>query len=226
MPRKPSVATTWQRFEKWLAKNLPEAVVTLNPPATKKKLTALEKAIGASLPDDFRESYLIHNGQDDSKYIAGIIYGLELLPTDGIINNWKGWADLESMPELDEDTKSIPAKFVQPYYFHRGWIPFTHDSGGNHLAIDLSPDTGGVVGQVIVFGRDDMKHYVLARSFSEFLRLILDSLEAGNFKIERNGDQPWYSDAEMIELKTKKPKVDHFHVAAADKRFNITGAAS
>ena len=157
--RRPSVSITWARLSKWFAKNLPEANAALNRGAPKTKIGKLERLIGQVLPDDFRESISIHDGEN-AKTSAGCVYGLELLAVDSIAQNWKVWDEITPIPELDVLTKSVPAKFVQSQYFNRGWIPITHDCGGNHIAIDLAPAEQGTYGQIIVFGRDDTKHYL------------------------------------------------------------------
>jgi hypothetical protein len=53
----------------------------------------------------------------------------------------------------------------------------------NHIGIDLDPGPCGVVGQVINFGRDQERKYVLARSWAHFLEDVAEELEAGNFVI-------------------------------------------
>jgi hypothetical protein len=62
-----------------------------------------------------------------------------------------------------------------------------------------------VVGQVIVFGRDEDHKYVLSPTWRHFLHYLVDELENGNFLVDSEDDPP--------ELKIKNPPRDHFHDA-------------
>ena len=210
-------------METWYESNLPEALIALNRGASKSAITRFEEQIGLELPDDLRESFSIHNGENATKICVGCVYGLNLLSLDGCYRQWKSWNGIIPIPELDEDAESIPKGYVRPHYFHSSWIPLTHDGSGNHIAVDLAPGEHGTVGQIIVCGRDDLTHYVAAHSFSHFLRHMLDELTGGNFIIRRQGNRTLFTDVPMVEFKPKTPKVDHFHVAICSKRFHITG---
>lgn len=84
-------------------------------------------------------------------------------------------------------------------------IPLSADSSGNHIAIDLNPEPKGTRGQVIVFGRDDEFHPVLALSWGQFLTDLADELEAGNCRLDTSGDP------EFPEFKPDDPYKKHFH---------------
>jgi hypothetical protein len=99
---------------------------------------------------------------------------------------------------------SFPVDYVRPVYFDRGWIPLTYDSGGNHIGVDLNPGPKGTRGQVIVFGRDDEFHTVLALSWGQFLTDLADELEASNFRLD-------LSDPDYPDLKPDDPHTNHFH---------------
>src|SRR5262245_16178387 len=57
------VKLSWQRLELWFATNLPEVRESLRPPATPSDLQAFEQSTRYELPDDVKESFLIHDGQ-------------------------------------------------------------------------------------------------------------------------------------------------------------------
>ena len=78
--------------------------------------------------------------------------------------------------ELLARQASHPPRHVRPAYFHPGWIPLARDWGGNNIAVDLAPGPQGRWGQVIVFGRDFDRKYVVARGWAAFLAGVADDL--------------------------------------------------
>ncbi len=116
-----------------------------------------------SLPADVRALYRLADGQvqyrhDDPRWAAGLVAGEPLLPLAEALLQWDQWAGFEGETGLDEFASSTPEGFVQPKYSARGWIPLTHDGGGNHVGVDLDPDVRGTVGRSSPFGRDDDQH--------------------------------------------------------------------
>ena len=55
----------WNRIEKWFKKNKPEFLELLADGASEEEILELEKYLMCKLPNDFRESLKIHNGQKD-----------------------------------------------------------------------------------------------------------------------------------------------------------------
>ncbi|CUM53201.1 KNR4/SMI1-like protein 2 [Debaryomyces fabryi] len=90
--------------------------------------------------------------------------------------------------------KSIPPNAIQPYYAHRGWIPFVKDFCGNQIAIDLAPGPQGHWGQIIIFGRDYDTKLVIASNLQEFIFGFVSDLELGNFQIDQNDQDSGFLD--------------------------------
>lgn len=67
------------------------------------------------------------------------------------------------------DQKSYPVNRIKLQYANPNWIPLITDNTGNHIAIDLDPDTEGKFGQVIIFGREFDTKYVIADNWGEFM---------------------------------------------------------
>jgi cell wall assembly regulator SMI1 len=167
----------------------------LNPPATGERLAAAEEHLGQRLPDDVRALYRLADGQvqyehPDLLQAAGLVGGEPFLPLARVLLHWDQWAGFESDISLDEFASSTPEGFVRPRYSVRGWIPLTHDGGGNHVGVDLDPDERGRVGQVITFGRDDEAHRVLAPSIGSYLEQLADLLDQG-LAVPGDDDEPW-----------------------------------
>ena len=56
------------------------------------QLDELEAFIGAKLPDEFRDFYKVHNGQDAD--VVGLIVAEEILSIDRIKEQWGIWKEL------------------------------------------------------------------------------------------------------------------------------------
>lgn len=206
-----TVEEAWQRLKNWCKQYLPELLDNLKVGATVHELDELETAIGQKLPIDVRESYLIHNGQNNltDYYVTGLVFGMPIISLSEILREWQKWREFDSMNDeiKGELTSSAPEGAVQPDYTNRSWIPLTSDSAGNHIGIDLAPDRNGTIGQVIIFGRDENIKYVIANSWRAFLNHVASELESGNFCIDQEEDDKI--------LNIKNPQSDHYHDAVA-----------
>ncbi|MCW7490985.1 SMI1/KNR4 family protein [Leptospira meyeri] len=76
--------------------------------------------------------------------------------------------------DWDNETpfESIPKEKIKKRYFNIKWVPIFFDHGGNYIGIDLDPDKKGTKGQIIIYGRDEDKTFVLADSLNEFFEKI------------------------------------------------------
>lgn len=194
------VATSWARLERWCAQNAPILLSRLRPGATKTTIRNLEAAAKVSLPDDVRESYLIHNGSEpytgSNAYCPGILFGC---PLDSIERVFKGLKfarklhselmkqDEEHSSGLADRATSFPEGAIKLSYTNPSWVSLS-DSEPNNIGIDLDPGINGILGQVINFGRDEDNKYVLAQSWAHLLQDIADELEAGNVLLRGKSD--------------------------------------
>lgn len=71
--RAASVSESWQRLERWFKVYAPEIIGSLRPGSTEQQISTVESDSGVRLPDDVRQSYLIHDGQNDKPYPGAII---------------------------------------------------------------------------------------------------------------------------------------------------------
>ncbi|CCE78643.1 Piso0_000669 [Millerozyma farinosa CBS 7064] len=113
------------------------------------------------------------------------------------------------------DQSSIPPHRIRDTFAHPMWIPLLTDEVGNYVGIDLSPPTGsdGVVGQVILFGREFDCKYLVADTFGDFLLIFANDLEIGNWEIKtphtgNSEDLMIGSEGELVfvDKKTKEEK--------------------
>ena len=71
-----SVEVAWERLEKWFRAHYPEVMENLTPGASASAIRAFETAIGQTLPEEVRQSYLIHDGLDRG-FFSGAFYSLK-----------------------------------------------------------------------------------------------------------------------------------------------------
>jgi cell wall assembly regulator SMI1 len=177
----PPVAASWKKIESWLAENDNRLKKTLKKAATDAKINKLEAKLGHKLPADFKQSWKIHNGQ---KYAEGDLVpptesgeaGYFLLALDNIWDEWKSWkAHIEAGQFAD--LEGGPDKGIRSDWWHPGWVPFASNGGGDLLCIDLAPDKGGTVGQVITMNHESPDRTLLAKSFGEWLAVLAEELD-------------------------------------------------
>ncbi|KAJ7461018.1 hypothetical protein B0H11DRAFT_2057828 [Mycena galericulata] len=192
-PRYPPLAATWARLRGWLAREYPELGDTLNYGILPQDLAQIETQFGFDLPPVVRESYLATDGQEAESSAGcseGLFFGLTLLPLEDVLEEWQFWREVDEDPStgantnLRESMRSIPTGWVRKEYSQRGWIPLIADKAGNYVGVDLNPDDGGSVGQVIVFGRDFDTKVVLwtgdgPAGWAKWLACFVDDLESG-----------------------------------------------
>jgi cell wall assembly regulator SMI1 len=71
------------------------------------------------------------------------------------------------------------------------WIPFAADGAGNLLCLDLDPDKGGEIGQVILWASDPAYVEVIAPSYRAWLEQFASDLEAGKLHWDAENDD-WF----------------------------------
>lgn len=184
LPSDAPLSAVLNRLDTWYAQHAPAIYATLRPGATNIELDALEAHIGHKLPADFRALYRWHDGQDWS---VGGVFGLDWMPLAEVGTNWQMWADIareNSDMNVSIRPLSYPTGAIRELYTSAVWVPFLHDGGGNHVALDLGPDVAGGPGQVMTTGRDEEHRYVLASSVEGFLREYLRRLETGQVVVQ------------------------------------------
>lgn len=168
---------TWTRFEAWLSEHWPEGLASLNPPATDEQIASLQEAIGLTLPEAFVVCLKIHNGQDPSS--GGLFNATEFLSTDRILAEWTVWKEL-----LDDDDfegiESDPQAGIRNDWWNASWIPFTYNGSGDHLCLDLAPDTSGSLGQVITMWHDQGERELIAPNFSAWFESYVGRVFSGD----------------------------------------------
>lgn len=155
----------------------------LNPPATVQKIEEVERKMGITFPDDVKTLYLTHDGENDEG--PGLFFGLSFLSLESMLAEWKNCFELSDDEELQQiESYSVPEGAIKEQYLNRYWIPIAHDHGGNFLGIDLEPDSNGIYGQLINFGRDETVKHVIAYNITDFITFIAQTLKNGAYTID------------------------------------------
>lgn len=160
---------------------------------SEEKISANEKRLGISLPDEYKACFSIFNGAFDNDHLdvlhAGETYtGFYLSPLEG-------WGDGENMlllkdafydyktGQLREDWLNTPLTVNGPakaMVHHRQWIPITMPFSWYSWYADFAPEPGGRVGQIVLVTSDDQSAHVevVARDFFEFVEILISSAKA------------------------------------------------
>ncbi|GJM32146.1 MAG: cell wall assembly protein [Saprospiraceae bacterium] len=168
----------FNRFKVWLEANCSSLLEDLGEGASEKDFKHLENLIGATLPEDFKAIYRVHNGQVYGE--AGLLDSQEWLSLEAIEEEWKNWKGQHDEGAF-KDKKPVADPEVKPDWWNPLWIPFTYDGGGNHYCIDLDPTSDGTRGQVITLWEEGEERMVLADSFSAWWDEYVGELEAGEY---------------------------------------------
>lgn len=172
----------WNRVARWLAVHAPDILASMRSGASEEEICAVEKQLGCTFPKAVRDWYGLHNGSETCALLGyWDFYSLEEM-----VDSWKVTKDIYDKGFFDE-VKSDPVGPIRTEWWHPCWIPITGDACGNHLCIDLAPESGGHKGQVISWVNDDSIRRLIAPRFSAWFEQLADGLEVGDFRIDREG---------------------------------------
>lgn len=176
------VTDIWQQIHHELSIISPEIGASFNHGATEAQLIELEKMIGQTLPEDFKDYLRLFNGQNNQD-ILFVGYN-SLLSIEKIIAFYQMKMDLfADEPPIDW----ITVNKIQPMIWDKGWLPFADFEASNQLVLDLNPAQSGTFGQIISMssGIDyQSDEIVVATDFREFSEQILALLKAKNFILQ------------------------------------------
>jgi cell wall assembly regulator SMI1 len=165
----------WNQIEDWLRLNALRVLDDLLPGINVSGIRILEEKIGFELPEDFKTSLEIHNGQDGR---FRLLSQWEIIPVDGIL------LEIDQMQEVFEnsaDTAIETRGAVKDNLWNSAWIPFASDGSGNFLCIDMDPPENGIKGQIILWASDPPYVEVVSQSYRDWLAQFLNDLEAGRY---------------------------------------------
>jgi len=154
------------------------------PPATAQDLAAYCDAFGEQIPPELAEVYAIVG--------SGPLLTDNLLSIEQVIATRRMWDGIiADSDDPDSDYHEVITSWnpdaVSALYWKSGWVQFAMDGGGNGFAVDLVPEAGGTVGQVINVGSDEDYRTVLGASVSDFLARIAQMISSGRVSMTGDG---------------------------------------
>jgi len=166
------------RFDATLTAHLPQVQASLKPGLSDTVLDAFEVKHDRALPEELRQLYLWHDGQQFSQY--GLFRTLTFQPFSRLQTYMEDWLSdallLEAWEEDRGNSPSHPEGYVQSIYMCPWWLAFADSPSAESLCVDLEPDKYGTAGQVLAWGADFDGRYVLAESLSIFVEQLLEQL--------------------------------------------------
>lgn len=149
-----------------------------NAPLDEGVLHEIETKTGFQLPEEFKNLYRLHNGQEDC--CDSLFDFFNLNPARDILRTWDALKTVE--PQCEEDgIKADPDEGIKDKWCSSKWLPFANTADGHSICIDYDPDEGGKVGQIVVFWYNDEERPLIADSFADFLKSYLEKLKEGEY---------------------------------------------
>lgn len=205
-----SMQSTIQRLTSTLERLDPPINPRFHAPATDEEIRSAEESLGLTFPADLKDFLLCYNGQDF--FTSENEYGDPLIPMMQQPANGQGYSHywLAGTNDIVEKTVYYRDDFdcfveehfetIGPVRYHDKFIVFTNTENADCLVIDLLPEPGGTVGQVVLFSTQPTQLIVVANSLQQFLQIVADGYASGRFRhspceyfvsyLEYEGDGP------------------------------------
>lgn len=178
---KPIIQNLWKDIESWFKENAPIILDSLGDGASDQQINEFETSIGTMLPNDYKESLRIHNGD---VYFHSYNY----LSIDRALKKWSMMTELNQDGTFEgNEVEGAERGLIQNAWWHSKWIPFAEDSGGNMLCIDMAPGINGTKGQIIKMEIQSGPSATGHKSFLDWLRRYKDDLYGGKYEVDDFG---------------------------------------
>ncbi|TGJ82265.1 hypothetical protein E0Z10_g6502 [Xylaria hypoxylon] len=111
-PPAPPVGHSWKRIDRWAEENYPELFDQLCEGCTDNDLIELEHQLDCSLPQDLRDSLIVHDGQERGGNPTGIIFSSMLLDCEEMVQEWDQWrrVNQQYLLETSVTNPAVPSK--------------------------------------------------------------------------------------------------------------------
>lgn len=162
------IAEDWRRLEVYV-ESIGAPPLALAKGATKKAIAAAEKEMNLSFPDDYRESLLLHDGQEGKEPFPWMPGCAPLAPVATIVELHA--RALKKVPKKDPAVD--PSSKLKAGMFRAGRIPIA-----DRVFLDLDPGPAGVNGQLVA-AVSDTDLVAIDTSFAAALERWVGALERG-----------------------------------------------
>ena len=181
----------WKKLETKIS-SIDKLKDEFNAGVTEAQIIELEYLLKITLPDDFKQAYLVHNGQNS---FTSIFYCFSLYSISDIIKN-----NLESRKNLSkEDTKVLDdTDDIKDCISNNMWIVIGDNGGSGSLIMDLDPGKQGHYGQIFAAYEDGNE--LLASNFRELFSNVIQDIQSGKLI--------WKDDEDGFGKKSTKKELD------------------
>lgn len=165
-----------------LTKN-PNVNLAFNAPVLPQEIDALEAIIGKNLPQDFKDFYLISNGNASNS--VRLFNGLRLLNVTEMMEIWQSMKTIKASGAFVIDGIAIKADTdieIKSDWWNENWLPITDNMSGDYLMIDCDPTDKGSYGQVFNFWHDASYRSLEATSFENFIKQTINYIASDKLK--------------------------------------------
>jgi cell wall assembly regulator SMI1 len=173
----------WEIIDNFFMKNNLKIYDSLSGPADETEISSLETILDVKLPEAFRESLMIHDGQNDRDNFIMFADYQKLLSVSEMIAHYKMHRDLFENETIDY-IRPDECKYIRRnYIYHNKWLQFT-DSEGDGLILDFDPAVQGRAGQVFFRPHDDNPaDQIIAETYRDWLKNICEKLENRQYTV-------------------------------------------
>lgn len=175
------IQAIWNDIETWFEKNAPNIRIRLLSGAQVDEIETLETDLSITLPEDFKASLMIHNGQHGlAKPLVG---SWQLASTEAIRREWQLMQVLYEKGSFTGTTAKAAGPVKAAWWLPQ-WIPIAYNGAGDLLCLDMVPAPQGNVGQVVSFWHVQEKREVVAASFTSWLQEFAADLLANKYQVQ------------------------------------------
>lgn len=168
----------WRRLEGEIGRLLPGRSPRFRSGVSESAIAAAEKRIGVSFPPDYRQSLLVHDGQDEDPELLWLPWAVRLGPLESLVECWEH--DREGYDPAPERFEWLDKSGrARQCHFHPGQVPIAGSTYWDYdrLLLDFVPGPNGSQGQVI--GRRDIELFFLCQDFATLLDRTATGLARG-----------------------------------------------
>lgn len=179
-----AVSEVWKRITTCLGEHA--GTMTLHAGASEAAIVELERALGVTLPDDYRAWLQLHDGEADAKgRVEWLPAWGRLLPIAVTLERWRDeqeWAQTDDDDRFESFEDGDRIRGVVKHA-KRIVIAGNRYGDGDNTYLDLIPGPAGTVGQVIV-ATTECDFEVVGSSFLDFLHRWASAFEAGTLAVQ------------------------------------------
>ena len=198
------IKEVWQQIEDARLARV-EQPSALKPPATKEAIDELAKHLGCEIPDQLRDSLVLHDGMED--------WGLEIV--DGEVTQYYQWLGVDGIrKQWDEDRQRQREAEAEgdTFQVHPKWIPIFIEPVEHDDVIYLDTSNGTILLRLLPSSSEIQEHRYA--DLLSFLQVLECHIRAGHWyewgndleTVANREAQPLLLNTKGIEVLTEKQK--------------------